>query len=585
MRRSVLPRRSRWWVITAAGLLIAGWAVVAGRGVLLAKTDIDRGMDSVDSVRYHLTPSELAAGKPLAELTTARVDFDRAHSRLRGPLFAGVRILPVLGRQLRSFTATAGRAADVAGIAADGVSSSQAVVTAPSGPLSTESGTIEDLAAVAEKARARLQAVSRGSGRGLIAPVADARTKLAADIDQLTEALQRGSKGATALNDLLTGTHRYLVFAANNAEMRAGSGMFLSVGELTTGASGFSLGVMQSVTTITVPGGVPLTGDLADRWAWLDPNQEWRNLMVSPRFDASAQLAAQMWVASGHRPVEGVIAIDAVALQSVLQATGPVNTNGRLIDADSVVDELLNLQYFRYSDSQTEQRREELGQIAGAAFQDLEKGGWSRSSLANGLVGAAQGRHIMIWSQSPETEAGWQALGVDGGLHDNSLLVSVLNRGGNKLDYFLKVSSDISFRPVAKGTQVTLRLTLDNQVTGDQPFYVVGPDIHAGVAAGVYVGIVSINMPADATGGQFDGVDHLAVAGADGPTQSMAFQLTVDPGQSRVVVAHFLVPDRAGTIRIEPSARFPATKWTEGKDLWHDLSVHSVHWSFSGASR
>ena len=53
---------------------------------------------------------------------------------------------------------------------------------------------------------------------------------------------------------------------------------------------------------------VPLSGDVADRWGWLAPNREWRNLASSPRFDANAELAAQMWKASTGQDVDGVLA-------------------------------------------------------------------------------------------------------------------------------------------------------------------------------------------------------------------------------------------------------------------------------------
>ncbi len=526
-------------MVAAVGLVVVAWAVLAGWAVVQARDDLAAGTKSVDRVRHHVTPADLAAGRPLAGLDAARIDFNRAHDRLSGPVLAGVRFLPVLGRQIRSLATTAGGAATVSRIAAQGVGTAKSTLTARSGQLSGESQTIRALAAVAETAQAQLHTVSLGPSHGLLAPVAKARNQLADDLAQLQDGLTRGTTGAVALEDFLTGTHRYLVFAANNAEMRAGSGMFLSAGELTTGPGGIVLGPMQTVTTITVPPGVPLAGDLADRWGWLDPNQEWRNLMTSPRFDASAQLAAQMWVASGHEAVDGVMAIDAVALQGVLQATGPVSLNGRQVDAANVVDELLNIQYFRYSDDQTDQRREELGQIAGAAFGDLAKGGWSRSMLADGLEQAVLGRHIMMWSQSPQDEAGWRALAADGSLQDNSLLVSVINRGGNKLDDFLPVSSDISFHPAGKNTEVTLRMTLANQVPPGQPFYVVGPDIHSGVAAGVYLGILSVTMPVSATDGHFDGVDHLAGRGSRWPEPGHGI-----PAGGRSWPA----PDRGGTL-------------------------------------
>ncbi|MGH9125966.1 MAG: DUF4012 domain-containing protein [Acidimicrobiales bacterium] len=576
MTRRLFEHLRRRWILLTIGLVVVAWGALAAQAFIHAHTELDHGMRAVDRVRGQMTPGDLAAGRPIPGLRAASADFGRAQASLDGVPLLGVRLLPVLGRQVHTLSAVAGGAAKVSGVAAGSISDARSVLSAPSGTLANEAGTVASLAGIANRTMAAIRSVPLGPSQGLFSSVAHARRQFANDLSSLRNGLQRGITGAAALEDLFQGTHQYLLFAANNAEMRAGSGMFLSAGVLTTGSTGISLSPMETVTTITVPAGVALTGDLAARWAWLDPNQEWRNLMTSPNFDASAQLASQMWVASGHQPVEGVIAIDAVALQAVLQATGPVTVAGRSISAAGVVDELLNIQYFRYNDDQTGERREELATIADAAFTRLLTGGWTRPVLADGLQQAAQGRHILAWSANGADEAGWKALGIDGVLHPNSLLLSVLNRGGNKLDDFLKVSSAVSFQRSGRDTEVTLRLTLDNQVPPGQPFDVIGPDIHSGVGAGVYLGIVTVNMPAAATDGHFDGVDHLAVAGHDGATEVMGFQLQVAPGMNEVVVAHFLLPGAQGTLDVEPSARVPATKWTDGTTVWHDVAARAI---------
>src|SRR5207244_8808773 len=143
-----------------------------------------------------------------------------------------------------------------------------------------------------------------------------------------------------AVASLLTGPRTYLVLAANNAEMRAGSGMFLSIGELTTSAGSLRLTGMSSVTEVPIPPGVPVEGDLASRWGFIDPAADWRDLMLSPRFDASAQLATRMWAAAGRGPVDGVLVLDPVALSGILQATGPVQVGPRPIGRFRVVPEL-----------------------------------------------------------------------------------------------------------------------------------------------------------------------------------------------------------------------------------------------------
>jgi hypothetical protein len=580
-----LPRRRyRRIGVAVAGLLFLAWIAIVTRTLILAHDDVHSGMQIVDSVRYHVTPVDLAAGKPIPLLRQAHDDFVRAHDRLGGPLLFGARFVPVLGRQLRSATAISAAAVKVSGVAIDGATDVRSILNRPSHGLSDEGQTARALAGVTQRSVQELQNVPLGPSKGLVALLSDLRATMATDMVQLHDALDRASAGTSAMASFLGGSHRYLVFAANNAEMRAGSGMFLSVGELTVGSNGFQLGPMQTVTTIPVPvGAVPLDGDLAVRWGWLAPNVEWRNLMLSPRFDISAPLAAQMWVALGHQPVDGVMALDSIALQNLLVATGPVTAGGRRTDESTVIDELLHGQYLRFDTQlvdQNNQRREELGAIAAAAFDSLSQGRWSRPALGDGLARSARGRHIMMWSRDPTEQAGWHALAIDGSLSPNSLMVSVLNRGGNKLDYFLYAASDVTFAAHGRDTEVTVKISLDNRVPAAEPVEVAGPDSRTGAAAGVYVGLLSLTMPGGATDGHFDGVNELAVAGHDGPTEVMAFPFQVDAGQQRTIVAHFLVPGRSGSLHVEPSARVLGIAWTAGNGLrWSDGTAQTVTWS------
>jgi hypothetical protein len=448
-----------------------------------------------------------------------------------------------------------------------------------------------DLARVADD---RLTGVGLGPRVGLLPPLARARNRFSGELAEVRTGLRRAALGAPALADVLGGPRRYLVFAANNAEMRAGSGMFLSVGELVTGPEGIELGEMRSVTEVAVPpGAVPLEGDLADRWGWLAPNQEWRNLMTSPRFDAAAPLAARMWEAAGNQPVDGVLVLDPVALSGLLTATGPVTIDGRDIGPDDVVDDLLHDQYVGVPPEGLDQRREQLGRIAGAVFDDLDAGEWSAPHLADGLAEAAAGRHLLLWSAAAAEQAGWQALGVDGSVGPDSLSVAVLNRAGNKLDPFLGVSADLDFAtagPDTAGpdtevpdtevpdTEVTLRIELHNDVPEGEPSYVAGPVPGSGAGEGVYLGILSVTLPGGARDARFDGVDQLAVAGADGPTRVVGFQLHLARGERRTVVARFRLPGSSGVVRVEPSARVPAIRWSSAGMTWSDFSTRVLTW-------
>ena len=557
------------------------WLVAAGVALLSANGEIRRGLKAVDAARARADASAVVEGRLLPDLRDARSHFRSARDRVDGPLLLPARVVPVVGRQLRSVQALAGAATTVTEIGIDGMTEAQPVLAEPGGSNAARAESARRLGRLAGRAEERLGRLKLGPNDGLLPPLARARNRVDVQVAELRDVLFKGARGGEAVADLLQGPRRYLVFAANNAEMRAGSGMLLSAGELETGPDGLRLGTMRSVTDIPVPiGAVPLTGDLADRWGWLEPNVEWRNLLTSPRFDLAAPLAAQMWVAAGNRPVDGVMVLDPTALAGLLRATGPLEVEGRRFDKDNIEEELLHGQYLRFPTNEDKpERREGLGKIAAAVFTSLDRGRWSLPGLATGMGRAAGGRHLLMWAANRSEQSAWQSLGVDGALTPESLAVSVLNRGGNKLDFFLRVQADIGLTRAGEETEVVLTVRMENRVPTGEPFYVAGPHPRSGVGEGVYVGILSLSLPGTARDGRFDGVDQLAVQGPDGPSQVMGFQFELPRGGQRTVVARFRLPTRSGTLRVEPSARVPATTWRSGTATWTDTSERILAWT------
>jgi hypothetical protein len=58
-----------------------------------------------------------------------------------------------------------------------------------------------------------------GPSQGLIQPLADARDELTEHLDDVADQLSRANRTVFALQSFLDGDGRYLVLAANNAEM------------------------------------------------------------------------------------------------------------------------------------------------------------------------------------------------------------------------------------------------------------------------------------------------------------------------------------------------------------------------------
>lgn len=577
-------RRLRWAL--AVVVVLGVWGVVVAVSLMRARTDVEAGLASVRRAEKLTSPAELIEGAALPFLRDADSSFGKAHDRLRSPLLAPLKVVPVVGRQLRSATAMAGAASDVSDIGADAVTEAQRALKQPHGTGLERIALLRELGRLATDADRRLGRVDLGPSRALFAPLADKRAEVADRLDDVRRALQDGGTVATGLADLLTGPRRYLVLAANNAEMRAGSGMFLSVGEMRFEGGNFSLTDFRPTGELTLPpaSAPPVDdADFAARWGWLNPNSEWRNLAASPRFAASASLAARMWAATpGGGPVDGVLALDPVAFRGLLGATAPVTVGSRSITADNVVSYLLHDQYVDLPppgprfDAVQAARREQLGSIAKSALGAITGGRFEVTKLATGLSNATSGRHLLMWASRPEEQRVWERAGVAGAVTEDSLLLAVLNRGGNKLDQFLDVESRLAFTAQGNGTDAVMTVSLRNTTPPGQPIYVEGPHPASGVGAGDYVGLLSVTLPVSAFDVSVDGFAEVAAAGVDGPSRVVAVPVSVPRGANQTLTVRFRLSGRGGTLRVEPSARFPAERWVVPGQSWNDGRRHTV---------
>jgi hypothetical protein len=248
-----------------------------------------------------------------------------------------------------------------------------------------------------------------------VGPLAEARAEAVGTVEELEASLGRVRVATAGLAELFEGESTLLLLLGNNAEMRVGSGMFLTVGTLTISDGRFSVGEIVPTFDFQLPEAVPVEGDLADLWGWLEPGREWRNLGVTPRFDVTAPLAAQMWAQAKGQAVDGVLAVDVLALEALLQATGPVEVEGQTIDAGTVVQDLLHDQYVGLDgqdDVAQAERRGRLGGVARAALEALDRPEVGRPGPPSpGLVAKARrpaglGGHESRWCRRARRPAG-----------------------------------------------------------------------------------------------------------------------------------------------------------------------------------
>lgn len=573
-------RRRLWWSLVA--FVVFGWAGATAATLLRARSDVETGLASITRAQKLTAPADLVAARPLADLRDSASSFGRAHDRLSAVHLAPLKLLPVLGRQFRSATALAGAAAEVSAVGVNAVGDAQRVLQQPHGTGAERIALLRAMGTLASETDAALADVDLGPSRALFGTLAEKRAEVADRLAEVRGGLRDGAVVATGLADLFQGPRRYLVLAANNSEMRAGSGMFLSLGELTLQDGSFALGDFVPAGDALLRDPPPITdADYAARWGWLNPNREWRNLAASPRFDATAELATRMWAALGKPPVDGVLALDPIAVQALLQATGPVTVAGREVTAEGVDDLLLHDQYVGITslagDAQAA-RRELLGLIAKAALGNVERGRWDMAEMASGMARAAAGRHLLGWSSRPEEQRLWEQAAVDGRLTERSLMLSLLNRGANKLDRFLRMESTLSLRPEGEETAAELRVTMTNTTPEGEPPYVVGPYPGSPVGAGDYFGILALNVPMFAGDLASDAESPPAAAGTDGPTRVLGVPVRIDRGQAKTVTFRFRFADPRGSLVVEPAGRVPAFVWTAPGGSWSSNERRTVTW-------
>ncbi len=560
--------------------------LLAWSGVLAAKTwsayrHDQQGLAQLDAVRANLDPGQVTAASTQRSLETAEAEFDAARADLSSPLFAPVTIVPVIGRQFSSVRALSTAAGQVSAIGAGFLGDVHQVLDLPHSAGPERVASLERLSALSLSSARQLSGIDTGPGEALVSPLASKHQEFVSQLDTARTRLADAAAVSAVTATILQGPQTYLVLAANNAEMRAGSGGFLDIGVATTADGAVQLGALGPSGALTLPvGEVTATGDLERNWGWLLPGVDFRNLGVTPQFDVTAPLAARMWQAATGQHVDGVLAIDVAGLQQILSATGPVEVAGQSIGAANVEQYLLHDQYAGLTDNTLGivDRQDELGALSSAVLRQLQGESTDLRSLASAVTGAVAGRHLMVWSSSPVAQAAWVASGVSGTIAPDSLAVTVINRGGNKLDQYLPVSVGVGTRPSGTGTEVTVTTTLENRTPDGQSQVIAGPYPGLPVSYGEYTGIIAENLPAAASEITLTGAGPLSAKGGEGPTWLIAAPFTVTQSATRTVVVRFHLPTTHGSMTVVPSARIPAEQWTDGGRTFSDARPEVIAW-------
>ncbi len=580
-RSPAFRRRVRWTAWGVAAVLVV-WIVASGVVVWRAKSSTESGLNQLTTIRDELSPAELLAGKGNQALARAVQDFNAGHGQASSVVLAPWHVVPLVSDNVRSAEALTAAAAHVAHVGQQAALAFQHVLQGHPTDGPARLALLDQLQAIAVTAQNGLEPLALGPDFFLVSPLGDARAKFLSRVETLRTAFANVQAVAAGLRQLLAGPRQYLLLAANNAEMRDGSGMFLSAAVATFGGGTVTVTQTRPIVDVNLPpGAVPVPPSLQPIWGWVNPTQEWRNLATSPRFDETGPLAAQMWAAATGQTVDGVLVVDPMAMQALLAAQGPISASGQTFDAGDVLQYLLLGQYQGVSiGDQQAVRRDAIGSVAQAAVGALTTRPWTSSTLVTQLADVGRGRHVLAWARDPVEEHAWHAAAIDGSLHGNSLSVGLLNVGGNKLDQFVDVDATLAVTPLPGGAhEATITMRVTNAAPSGLPSYVGGPYPGSGLSAGEYRGILAVNAPGGGTLPSFQGLSPRLVAGVDGPTKvSAAGYLDIPAKTERNITVRFQLPPGYSSLEIEPSARIPPITWHFGNTTWQDLRPDRVAW-------
>jgi hypothetical protein len=255
--------------------------------------------------------------------------------------------------------------------------------------------------------------------------------------------------------------------------------------------------------------------------------------------------------------------------------------DGTSITSSNAEQFLLHDQYngvsYTGTDAAEGAREEQQGALAQAEFNALDTESLDLKTLSGALAGMVSGRHILVWSADPATEASWQATGVAGTLSADSTLVAVLNRSGNKLDPYLQVSCTLQVDGRGgSGTTGTLTVRMVNTTPPGQG-YIGGPTPGLGTVYGEYPGLLAVNLPAAARHLQLTRGGPAVVFGAEGPAWVLAAPVDMKEGQSEADVIRFDLPP-SGSTTVLSSARVPGETWHYDGATFTDTASHTLTW-------
>ena len=469
-------RRRRRWIAAVAvvGLAVVGMALLAWP-FLAAPDEAQSARDDLESASAALSAGRTQQAEAAVE--DARVHTDAVQDAVGGVGGALWSWVPLAGGPVRDARHLAAALDDITSVAEIGVE----VMGSAQGrdaTLFTDGGVdlaiLEEVIGSVRDAQDHLDAAE-----SRLDDIGDDRLLTGTTLSEIRDtALDRvaplasGARDLTPLLDALPGVlggegkRTYLVAMLNPSEQRFSGGAPLALSPVVVRDGRVDIGTTQTTTNRELYRVV--------RWPKVEGNPFHRGPLrlsaanYAPSWPVSGEELLRGWARLRGEETDGLIAVDVVAMASLLAVPGPIRVPvyGEL-SADDFTEKLVG-DYDAYPDNAA---RHELNRAIVPVFAERLFGPGGGVDKLTTLYEAAQGRHFALWLRDPPAQAAFADMGFDGDLSDTEhdyLAVFNQNANASKADYWQRrtVRSRVS---LAADGSARVRMTIS--VRNDSPPY------------------------------------------------------------------------------------------------------------------
>jgi hypothetical protein len=282
-------------------------------------------------------------------------------------------------------------------------------------------------------------------------------------VPRLATAMEEFTQFIQALTMILGDGEKvsYLAVFQNNTELRATGGFMGSFAEIDL--------LNGALDDLSVPEGgtYDLQGQLSsfvsppEPLSLINPRWEFHDSNWFPHFPDSAQKMMEFYEDAGGPTTDGVIAINATIVPTLLEVTGPIGmpNYGRTIDSENFLFETQKIVELEYEQYQTDDARAEdapkqfIGDLMNVLLEDLQDADLEQLlGFADVFATALYERDVQLYFKDNDIQRQIEQLGWSGSITQapmDYLMVVNSNIGGQKTDTIIgqQIDIDVEIQP------------------------------------------------------------------------------------------------------------------------------------------